>query len=105
MNITLKDLTSVDKEITLTATREELNPRFDKALKDIRKKAQVPGFRVGTAPIGLIRKRFATDVEAEEINKYVQEVFRDTIFPEHKPVGEPLITDVKWENDQLEVVY
>jgi trigger factor len=105
VNITLKDLTSVDKEITLTATREELNPRFDKALKDIRKKAQVPGFRVGTAPIGLIRKRFATDVEAEEINKYVQEVFRDTIFPEHKPVGEPLITDMKWENDQLEVVY
>lgn len=105
MNITVKDLTSVDKEITLTATREELNPRFDKALKDIRKKAQVPGFRVGTAPIGLIRKRFATDVEAEEINKYVQEVFRETIFPEHKPVGEPLITDMKWENDVLEVVY
>lgn len=105
MNITVKDLTSVDKEITLTATREELNPRFDKALKDIRKKAQVPGFRVGTAPIGLIRKRFATDVEAEEINKYVQDVFRETIFPEHKPVGEPLITDMKWENDVLEVVY
>jgi trigger factor len=105
VNITVKDLTSVDKEITLTATREELNPRFEKALKDIRKKAQVPGFRVGTAPIGLIRKRFATDVEAEEINKYVQEVFRETIFPEHKPVGEPLITDMKWENDMLEVVY
>lgn len=105
MNITVQSLSSVDKEIILKSTREELNPRFEKALKDIRKKAQVPGFRVGSAPIGLIRKRFATEVEAEEINKYVQEVFRETIFPEHKPVGEPQITDMKWENDELEVVY
>lgn len=105
MNITVNSINSVDKEIVLTATREDLTPNFEKALKDIRKKANIPGFRIGTAPIGLIRKRFGAEVEAEEINNYVQEVFRDKIYPEYKPVGEPKITEMKWENDQLEVTY
>lgn len=105
MNITVNPINSVDKEIILKATREDLADRFEKALKNIRKKAQIPGFRPGTAPMALIRKRFASDVEGEEINNYIQEVFRETIFPEHKPVGEPKITDMSWENDELEVVF
>ena len=105
MNITVQDISSVDKEILVTATRQELEPRFEKALKDIRKKAQLPGFRVGQAPMGLIRKRFGKDVEGDEINNYVQDLFRDTIFPEYKPVGEPKITHLSWENDVLEVTF
>lgn len=105
MNISVNPINSVDKEIVVTATREDLNPRFEKALKDIRKKANIPGFRIGMAPMGMIRKRFAKEVEAEEINSYVQDTFRDKIYPEYKPVGEPKITDIKWENDVLEVTY
>lgn len=105
MNISVNPINSVDKEIVVTATREDLNPRFEKALKDIRKKANIPGFRIGMAPMGMIRKRFAKEVEAEEINTYVQDTFRDKIYPEYKPVGEPKITDIKWENDVLEVTY
>lgn len=103
MNITVEQITSVDKDIILTATRDDLNPRFEKALKSIRRKATVPGFRVGQAPMQLIRKRFGKDVEADEINDFVQETFRDTIYPEHKPVGEPKITELKWEDDTLQV--
>lgn len=105
MNITVQSINSVDKKIIVTATREDLAPRFEKALKNIRKKANIPGFRIGMAPMGMIKKRFGAEVEAEEINGYIQETFRDTIYPEHKPVGEPKITDLKWENDQLEVTY
>ena len=105
MDISVKEINSVNKEIIVTATRDDLNPKFEKALKNIRKKANIPGFRVGMAPMGMIRKRFAEEVEAEEINIYVQDVFRDKIYPEYKPVGEPKITDLKWENDVLEVTY
>ena len=105
MNISVNPINSVDKEIVVTANREDLNPRFEKALKDIRKKANIPGFRIGMAPMGMIRKRFAKEVEAEEINSYVQDTFRDKIYSEYKPVGEPKITDIKWENDILEVTY
>jgi trigger factor len=105
VNITVNPINSVDKEIIVISTRDDLNPRFEKALKEIRKKASLPGFRVGMAPMGMIRKRFAKEVEAEEINTYIQDIFRDTIYPEYKPVGEPKITDLKWENDVLEVKY
>ncbi|MCC5925830.1 MAG: trigger factor [Bacteroidetes bacterium] len=105
MKLTVESLNSVDKEIILSATREDLTPRFEKALKNIRKKANIPGFRVGQAPMQLIRKRFGKDVEADEINDYIQEIFREQIVTEHKPVGEPKITDMKWENDQLEVTF
>lgn len=105
MKLTVESLNSVDKEIILSATREDLAPRFEKALKNIRKKANIPGFRVGQAPLQLIKKRFGKDVEADEINDYIQEVFREQIVTEHKPVGEPKITDMKWENDELEVTF
>ena len=75
MNISVKDITSVDKEVTLKATREDLQPKFDKALKKYQGQISMPGFRPGRVPLGIVKKRFGNDIEIEEINKYVQEVF------------------------------
>ena len=57
MEIKVNDLTSVDKEITILANREDLQPKFDEAYKGIRPKVNLPGFRPGKAPIELIKKR------------------------------------------------
>ncbi len=105
MNISVKDLTSVDKEVTLKATREDLQPKFDKALKKYQGQIALPGFRPGRVPLSLVRKRFGNDIEIEEINKYVQEVFEKDVVEEHNPVGEAQMLDFQWENDELEVVF
>ncbi len=105
MNISVKDLTSVDKEVTLKATREDLQPKFDKALKKYQGQISMPGFRPGRVPLGIVKKRFGNDIEIEEINKYVQEVFENNIVEEHNPVGEAQMLDFQWENDELEVVF
>lgn len=105
MNISVQDLSNVDREVTVTADASTLAPRFEKALKKIQKQAVLPGFRKGTAPLAVVKKRFGKDVELDEINALVQEIFRDTIVPEHKPIGEPLITKMNWEDGQLEVVF
>src|SRR5690625_1858731 len=65
----------------------------------------MPGFRPGKIPLSLIRKRFGTEIEMEEINKYVQEVFEKEVIPEHNPVGETEMVDLQWEDDQLEVKF
>src|SRR5690625_6118374 len=65
----------------------------------------MPGFRPGKIPLSLIRKRFGTEIEMEEINKYVQEVFEKEVIPEHNPVGETEMVDIQWEDDQLEVKF
>ena len=101
MEISVLDLTSVDKEITIKADRTDLNPKFDQAFKRYRTQINMPGFRPGKVPVGLIKKRFGKEIEAEEIQKYVDEVFRTKIVPEHSPIGETEFLEVSWEEGNL----
>jgi trigger factor len=105
VEITVNDLTSVDKEILIEANREDLQPNFNKAYKKYKAQIQMPGFRPGKVPLGLIKKRFGKEIELEEINNYVQEVYEKEIVPEHEPVGETEMVDMTWENDELEVIF
>ena len=105
MDISVQEITSVDKEITLKATREDLSSKFDKAYKKYRAQVQMPGFRPGKVPLGILKKRFGKEIEMEEINTYVQEVYEEEIVPKHEPVGETEMVDLSWENDQLEVIF
>lgn len=102
MKISVEEKTKVDKVLTITATPEDLEPRFDKALRSYRKKINMPGFRPGQVPVSIIKKRFGKEIESEEINKYIQEVFSQEIVPEHDPVGEPRFEDLKYEDGILE---
>ena len=105
MELSVKDITSVDKEITINADRSDLEPKFNKAYKKYRKEIQMPGFRPGNVPVGLIKKRFGKEIEMEEINTYVQEVYENEIVPEYEPVGETQMKDMSWEDDKLEVTF
>ena len=102
MDISIQDINSVDKEIIIKAQREDLEPKFQEAYKKYKKQIQMPGFRPGKVPINIVRKRFGDEIEQEEVNKYVQEVFEKEVVPEYDPVGEPEMLDLVWENDQLE---
>lgn len=105
MDISIESVTPVDKEITITANREELNPKFEEAYKKYRGQIRLPGFRPGKVPVSIIKKRFGDEIEMEEINSYIQEVFEKEVVPEHEPVGESEMLDLQWENDRLEVKF
>ena len=105
MNISVDELTPVDKEIKIIASREDLSPKFDKAFKKYRSQIQMPGFRPGRVPLGIIKKRFGKEIELEEINSYVEEVYEKEIVPEHEPVGETQMVNFSWEDDELEVTF
>jgi len=105
VELSVQEITSVDKEITIKADRSDLEPKFDKAYKKYKKEIQMPGFRPGNVPVGLIKKRFGKEIELEEINTYVQEVYENEIVPEYEPVGETQMKDMSWEDDKLEVTF
>ena len=105
MTISVDELTPVDKEIKINANREDLSPKFEKAFKKYRSQIQMPGFRPGRVPLGIIKKRFGKEIELEEINSYVEEVYEKEIVPEHEPVGETQMVDFSWEDDELEVTF
>lgn len=73
MNITQQNIDSLSATITLTIEKEDYAGKIEKILKDYRKNAQVPGFRKGLAPMGMIRKQYGNKVEMDEINKLVSE--------------------------------
>lgn len=103
MDIKVEDLSKVDKKITISADRSDLKPKIDEALKKYRKQINMPGFRPGKVPVSIVKKRFGQEIENEQVNEYIQEVFRDKIVPEYQPVGEPQVQDFKWEEGELEV--
>lgn len=105
MEISVQDISSVNKEITITADREDLEPKFQEAYKKYKKQIQMPGFRQGKVPVNIIRKRFGDEIEQEEVNQYVQEVFENEVIPEYEPVGEPEMLELTWENDKLEAKF
>ncbi len=105
MEITVNDITSVDKEIVISAQREDLEPNFKEAYKKYRGQINMPGFRPGKVPLKIVRKRFGDEIEREEVNKYVQDVFENEVVPEYDPVGESQMLDLIWEDDELEAKF
>ncbi|HKK45506.1 MAG TPA: trigger factor [Balneolaceae bacterium] len=105
MEITVNDITSVDKELTISAVREDLEPKFKEAYKKYRSQINMPGFRPGKVPLKIVQKRFGDEIEQEEISKFVQEIFEEKVVPEYEPVGESQMLELNWENDELEAKF
>jgi trigger factor len=63
----------LNARLTLTIERSEYADTVEKQLADYRKKARIPGFRPGMAPMTLIRKQYEGPITADEINKRLQD--------------------------------
>ena len=93
MNISFENPDKVNGVLTLTIEKDDYQAEVDKTLKDYRKKANVPGFRVGQAPIGLIKRQFGASVKADVVNKLIGK----KMLPCHRDRG----CDRKSDNVQL----
>lgn len=63
----------LNARLSLTIERSEYAEAVEKQLTDYRKKARIPGFRPGMAPMTLIRKQYEGPITADEINKRLQD--------------------------------
>jgi len=91
MNIVRKDIDSVNATITIGIEKADYSEKVDKKLREYRKKANVPGFRPGMVPIGLLKKMYGKSILAEEINKMLSEELYNYIRDnEINILGEPL---------------
>lgn len=75
--VTQQEVAPLHKQLNITIAKEDYLPSFEKALKDYSKKANIPGFRKGMVPAGLIKKMYGTSLFTDEILKTVdKEVFK-----------------------------
>ena len=91
MEFTLKNQSATSAILSVTIQEADYSALVEKQLKNIRQKANIPGFRPGMVPMGLVKKQYGTAVKAEEINKLLQtkifEYIRDNKID---MLGEPL---------------
>ena len=73
MKIQFESADKVNGLMTLTVEEADYKENVEKTLKDYRKKANIPGFRPGMVPMGLIKRQFGTSVKVDVINKALGE--------------------------------
>jgi trigger factor len=75
--VTQQDVAPLHKQLNVTLQKEDYLPSFEKSLKDYSKKANIPGFRKGMVPAGLIKKMYGSSLFTDEVLRTVdKEVFR-----------------------------
>lgn len=73
MNITKHDIDSLNAEIKIAVTPTDYEARVNEGLKKVQRQANMPGFRPGKVPAGLIKKQYGTQILVDEINKLLNE--------------------------------
>ena len=91
MKITFDCPDKINGLLTMTIEPADYQEQVEKTLKNYRKKAQVPGFRPGMVPMGMIKKQYGTAVKVDKVNKLMGEKLYAYI-QENKiqMLGEPL---------------
>ena len=91
MNISFENSDKVNGLLTITVEEADFNASVEKTLKNYRKKANIPGFRPGQAPMGLIKRQFGASVRYDAVNKFVGEQLYKYIQDNNiQMLGEPL---------------
>jgi FKBP-type peptidyl-prolyl cis-trans isomerase (trigger factor) len=73
MNISRESIGELTATIRIGITPEDYNEKLTKVLKDLQRKANIPGFRPGHIPFGLINKMYGKAAKSEEINKLISD--------------------------------
>jgi trigger factor len=104
MNITRENIDELNAILTVSIEKNDYETSVNDVLKNYRKKANMPGFRPGMVPAGLVKKMYGKAALAEEVNKLLSKSLTDYIHAEKLNVlGEPLPNEEKqmpidWDN-------
>ena len=91
MKISFECADKINGLLTMTVEKADYQDAVEKQLKNYRKKAQVPGFRPGMVPMGMIKKQYGTAVKVDEVNKLLGEKLYEYVRENKiQMLGEPL---------------
>ncbi len=98
MKISFEKTDKINGLLTITLAKADYEANVEKTLKDYRRKASLPGFRPGQAPMSILKKRFGQEVQAEELNKMLgTELYKYIREEKIDILGEPMPSDKQGE--------
>ena len=96
MNISFDNKEKISGVLTIVIEEADYQDEVKKQLNDYRKRANIPGFRPGMAPMGLIKKQYGTSVKVDEVNKLLGEKIYEYIRENKiQMLGDPLPNEEK----------
>ena len=106
MNITKEQIDELNAVVKVAITKDDYQDKVNKILNDYRKQANIPGFRKGQVPIGLIKKQYGKAVLVDEVNKLLQDNLGKYLTEEKLDVlGNPLPKakeDLDWDSENFD---
>ena len=106
MDISKTDIDQLNSVINMTIDRKDYEKKVGSILSDYRKNANIPGFRKGHVPMGMIKKQYEKAVIADEVNKLLRENLDKYIKDEKlellgNPIPKASKEDLDWEASKL----
>jgi len=103
MNITKENVDALNAVVKVDIVAEDYQTKVTEVLQDYRKKADIPGFRKGHVPMGMVKKQYGKSVMIDEVNKLLQESLNAYLTEEKLDIlGNPLPRvqeDFSWDTD------
>jgi len=105
MNITRENVDALNAVVKVNIAKEDYSDKVEKILIDYRKTANIPGFRKGHVPMGMVKKQYEKAVLVDEVNKLLQDALNKYLTEEKLDVlGQPLPRPqdaINWDADTL----
>ena len=105
MDITRENIDDLNAVVKVAIAKDDYSDKVEKILQDYRKSANIPGFRKGNVPMGLVKKQYGKAVLVDEVNKLLQDALNKYLTEEKLDVlGNPLPKpqdDLDWDADNF----
>jgi trigger factor len=103
MNITKENVDALNAVVKVDIVAEDYQTKVAEVLQDYRKKADIPGFRKGHVPMGMVKKQYGKSIMIDEVNKLLQESLNKYLTEEKLDIlGNPLPRiqdDFSWDTE------
>lgn len=103
MNITRENVDALNAVVKVDIAKEDYSDKVEKILSDYRRTANIPGFRKGHVPMGMVKKQYGKAVLVDEVNKLLQDALNKYLTEEKLDVlGQPLPKpqdQIDWDAD------
>src|SRR5690606_19473876 len=103
MNITRENVDALNAVVKVDIAKEDYSSKVEKILTDYRKTANIPGFRKGHVPMGMVKKQYGKAVLVDEVNKLLQDALNKYLIEEKLDVlGQPLPKpqdNIDWDSE------
>lgn len=100
MKVSFENPDKINGLMTLTVEEADYKEKVEKTLKDYRKKANVPGFRPGMVPMGMIKKQYGTAIKVDEVNRVVgEQIYKYMQDNKIQMLGEPMPSEKQVPQD------